>query len=728
MIQSRAQFGYSGVILPLIATGFTFVAFNIVDTILIKEGLQGIFGWNAVAVAIVITVVSAVLAIYGHDWLHRVFQVLFWVSLPFWAILTFGIITGRAGGAEASPDLGFTWAGFLAMFTVAASYNITYAPYVSDYSRYLPRDTPTGKIIASVFLGAAGSPIWLIPLGAWLAISLGASDPLLGIHDAGNTVFGNLGSVLAILSVLALVATMGLNAYSGMLSVVTAIDAVYAVRPTRLIRVVVILALAVIWLVVSLAFTDSRTALNNALLAMLYLLAPWTAINLVDFFLVRHGHYAITDLFTPRGDLRPMGDGGHRRVPGRDRGRDPVHLPARGVREHHRDELAGRRHLLDPRDVRRWWALRHPHPPEGPVGGGAGDRAQRAGARRDRAGPVTDPTASAGAARAAADAIVAAFGSHERERYFRLFDPAATFLFHSTDRLLPDRAAYEQEWRSWEDSGFRVLGCASTDGRLDVVADGVAVFTHRVATHVRDGEGDHHLDERETIVLRRGGRWRLGGDPRAPQPVPFGDMTERAMTQQPAAPPVGPPDAREVPRFAGPDTFARLPRLADVTSADVAVVGIPFDAGVSYRPGARFGPAGIRAGSKLLRPYHPFLDTQPWNTQQVVDAGDVAANPFDIVSAVDAVEAAIRDLHASVEQIVVIGGDHTMSLPTLRRDGRTPRATGAGALRRPPRHLGHVLRHAVHPRHTVPARGRGGSARPRRLGARGHARTAVLHR
>ena len=76
--------------------------------------------------------------------------------------------------------------------------------------------------------------------------------------------------------------------------------------------------------------------------------------------------------------------------------------------------------------------------------------------------------------------------------------------------------------------------------------------------------------------------------------------------------PLGPPDALVVPRFAGPDTFARLPRLDDVGTAAVALVGVPFDAGVSYRSGARFGPAAIRAGSKLLRPYHPGLDVEPW--------------------------------------------------------------------------------------------------------------------
>ena len=300
MVQSRAQLGHRGVILALIATAFTFVMFNVVDTVIIKLGLHGIFGWDETLVAVAITVIATVLAIYGHDWLHRVFQVLFWVSLPFWVILTVGIVTGNADGGAAAPTE-LTVAGFLGMFTVAASYNITYAPYVSDYSRYLPRDTKVGAIVMYVFLGAAGSPIWLIPLGAWLGSALGVSDPLLGIYTAGNNVIGGLGGILAILSVLALVATMGLNAYSGMLTIVTGIDSLRPVNPTRRIRIAVIVVLAVLWLLLGNVLDNASSALANSLLAMLYLLAPWTAVNLTDFFFVRRGHYAITDLFTPKG-------------------------------------------------------------------------------------------------------------------------------------------------------------------------------------------------------------------------------------------------------------------------------------------------------------------------------------------------------------------------------------------------------------------------------------------
>jgi len=300
MIQSRAQFGFRGVLLPLVGTLFTFVGFNVVDVVIIKSGLQSIFGWNPVVVAAAITAIAALLAIYGHDLLHKSFRILFWISLPLWIILTVSVLFGGVTGGPA-PAAGFSWVGFLAQFGVAASYNITYAPYVSDYSRYLPRDTKPSSIIASVFVGAAGSPAWLIPIGAWMATYLGASDALAGINETGNAAISYLGSVLAIVSTLVLVATMGLNAYSGMLTVVTALDSLRPVRPTRRLRVVTILVLALAWFVMSLLLTNATTALNTTLLIMLYLLVPWTAVNWTDYFFVRRGHYAIADLFTPDG-------------------------------------------------------------------------------------------------------------------------------------------------------------------------------------------------------------------------------------------------------------------------------------------------------------------------------------------------------------------------------------------------------------------------------------------
>ena len=114
----------------------------------------------------------------------------------------------------------------------------------------------------------------------------------------------------------------------------------------------------------------------------------------------------------------------------------------------------------------------------------------------------------------------------------------------------------------------------------------------------------------------------------------------------------GPVDASRVPRFAGPETFARLPRLDEVQRADVAILGIPFDSGVSYRPGARFGPSHVRASSKLLRPYNPVLDVEPFAVQQVADAGDLACNPFDIQEALQQIDAGARATARAAMEII----------------------------------------------------------------------------
>ena len=128
----------------------------------------------------------------------------------------------------------------------------------------------------------------------------------------------------------------------------------------------------------------------------------------------------------------------------------------------------------------------------------------------------------------------------------------------------------------------------------------------------------------------------------------------------------GPVDASRVPRYAGQATFARLPRVDEVDSFDVAVVGVPFDSGVSYRPGARFGPAHVRESSRLLRPYNPVQQIEPFATQQVVDAGDIPVNPFDIQHALQEVQAAATDLTSGGARLVTIGGDHSIALPLLR--------------------------------------------------------------
>jgi len=136
--------------------------------------------------------------------------------------------------------------------------------------------------------------------------------------------------------------------------------------------------------------------------------------------------------------------------------------------------------------------------------------------------------------------------------------------------------------------------------------------------------------------------------------------------------PVGPVDATKVPRYAGISTFARLPEIDRVPDYDIAIVGVPFDGGTSFRPGARFGPAAVRDASRLLRPgYHPELDVEPVAACQVVDAGDIACTPYDIGRAVREIEEQALPLLGPGKKLVSIGGDHTIALPMLRALAKT---------------------------------------------------------
>src|SRR6266702_4711450 len=129
---------------------------------------------------------------------------------------------------------------------------------------------------------------------------------------------------------------------------------------------------------------------------------------------------------------------------------------------------------------------------------------------------------------------------------------------------------------------------------------------------------------------------------------------------------IGQVDATKIPRYAGPATFARLPGIDEVAGADAAVLGVPFDSGVTYRPGARFGPSHIRESSRLLRPYNPALGVSPFASLQVVDAGDLAVNPFSIEEAISGIERGARALLERVPHVLTLGGDHTIALPLLR--------------------------------------------------------------
>jgi len=132
------------------------------------------------------------------------------------------------------------------------------------------------------------------------------------------------------------------------------------------------------------------------------------------------------------------------------------------------------------------------------------------------------------------------------------------------------------------------------------------------------------------------------------------------------APRYGPPDASLAPRYTGVRTFARLPHVIEPDGVDAAVVGVPFDTATSFRPGARFGPEGIRAGSLLLRPYHPPLAVDVFASQSLVDWGDLAVTPGNAEKTAAQIHAGLAPLVAAGITPLVLGGDHSIVLGELR--------------------------------------------------------------
>jgi agmatinase len=127
-----------------------------------------------------------------------------------------------------------------------------------------------------------------------------------------------------------------------------------------------------------------------------------------------------------------------------------------------------------------------------------------------------------------------------------------------------------------------------------------------------------------------------------------------------------PLDALVQARSGGIATFMRLPHIAQPEELDIALLGIPFDGGTTYRPGPRFGPRHVRAQSVLIRPWNPVLNVNPFAKYRIADYGDLAVNPLSIEDTFQRVEDQMKPLHDAGTRCISVGGDHSLSLPLLR--------------------------------------------------------------
>ncbi|MCP1647989.1 purine-cytosine permease family protein [Pseudomonas nitroreducens] len=301
MIQSRAQFGVRGVVLPLLAVYFCYTGFNVFNAILATDAVQTVVAGPREPWYFVWTLAAAVIAIFGHDLLHRFQRWLTYLIVTVYALLSVAAVIYLTPDA-AVKGAGFSLDAFLVQLGAAAGYQISYSVYVSDYSRYLPHDTPARRIITWTYLGALISAVWMMSLGALIASALPEPSAIGSLREIGNRLVPGFGTFAVLVSVPAILGIMAVNFYGAMLTSITALDAFRSIAPTLKSRVLGIALAALIALAISLAIPDRYMAtFNTFIMMMLYALIPWTAVNLVDFYCVRRGHYAISEIFNPDG-------------------------------------------------------------------------------------------------------------------------------------------------------------------------------------------------------------------------------------------------------------------------------------------------------------------------------------------------------------------------------------------------------------------------------------------
>jgi NCS1 family nucleobase:cation symporter-1 len=303
MIQSRPQFGYVGALLVWLFAYLQYAGFNVFNTILAGQAGHTTLHVDEKACIVIATVAAVVVALIGYDFIHRMEQGLTYLFLVVFGVFTVGaIVTLHLPAGQLDPGR-FELTPFLTQFGVTAGYQISWAIYVSDYSRYLPPGVTVRRTFWWTYWGSGLGAAWLMGLGALLAAAAGkAFDPVASIGKAADGIFDGFGTIVLLFSALGLISVTALNLYGGSLTAIGAIDSFKRVRPTLGVRIATITFTAALSLVVALISSESfLTNFENFLLLILYLFIPWTAVNLVDYYVVRRGHYAVAEIFNPSG-------------------------------------------------------------------------------------------------------------------------------------------------------------------------------------------------------------------------------------------------------------------------------------------------------------------------------------------------------------------------------------------------------------------------------------------
>jgi len=302
MIQSRPQFGYLGALLVWGVALIAYIGFNAFNQVLAAQTMTSLYGSEPRVTIVVFSLLSVALAAVGYDLIHLAQRWVAYVVIA--ALLVFTVAAAlRLQLPAQEAVLGtFPAVAFIAQFFAAASYQISWSIYVSDYSRYLPRDVGVGSSFCWTYFGALVGGAWMMLLGTLAAALYPTLEVSTSLRVVADSVLPGLGRPLLLASLLGLIAITSLNYYGASLTLLSVVDCFKPSPPSRFKRLAT-LALSLVAATL-LAFSSSSgfvAKFGDFLAILLYLFTPWTAINLVDFYLVRKGAYSVREIFNSRG-------------------------------------------------------------------------------------------------------------------------------------------------------------------------------------------------------------------------------------------------------------------------------------------------------------------------------------------------------------------------------------------------------------------------------------------
>ena len=300
MIQARAQFGMYGSVPITVIVVLIYVGWIVALMILAQQMLSAVFtSISHTSGLLISTALTFVIVVVGYQLILRFNRLMVWLAgIALLATLYYTGVEAANGGIDASGGA-FSWAGFLGMASVVGVWQLSYAPYVSDYSRYLPSATSTRAAFWYTYAGTVVGVIGAMSVGGFLVAGLGAEGT---IPDLTNIMPHSVFVFVMLVFFIGAIDAGVINMYGSSLCVLTTIQTFklnWAPRPVA--RHIVAGVLAVVVYVASTTVSDSFMAdYTNFILVLAYLLVPWSIINLVDFYMVHKGEYDPNSFSDPK--------------------------------------------------------------------------------------------------------------------------------------------------------------------------------------------------------------------------------------------------------------------------------------------------------------------------------------------------------------------------------------------------------------------------------------------